>query len=247
LYDGQLRIVAELDGSNNVVSRFVYGSRRNVPDYMIKGGVTYRIISDTLGSPRLVVDVNTGAVAQENDYDEFGVVMNDTNPGFQPFGFAGGLHDKDTGLVRFGARDYDSQTGRWTTKDPILFAGGDTNLYGYVLNDPLNFTDRTGLKSDYKGFDNAGNIFDNELYPNSNQPCPKLKEKEKRDKEFDTGLLDPLRQLLLPEDVAEEKSKEAESDRLREIRDEEMKDEDDWMEKERNARLKKPLYTGAVS
>ena len=134
LYDGQLRIVAELDGSNNLVSRFVYGSRRNVPDYMIKGGTTYRIVSDHLGSPRLVVDVNTGAVAQRIDYDEFGVVMNDTNPGFQPFGFAGGLYDKDTGLVRFGARDYDAQTGRWTAKDPILFAGGDTNLYGYVLN-----------------------------------------------------------------------------------------------------------------
>jgi len=136
LYDGQLRIVAELDGSNNIVSRFVYGSRTNVPDYMIKGGTTYRIISDTLGSPRLVVDVSIGTIAQEIDYDEFGVVMNDTNPGFQPFGFAGGLYDKDTGLVRFGARDYDAQTGRWTAKDPILFDGGDTNLYGYVLNDP---------------------------------------------------------------------------------------------------------------
>jgi RHS repeat-associated protein len=144
LYQNQLAPVAELDGSNNLVSRFVYGVRSNVPDYMIKGGVTYRIISDHLGSVRLVVDVNTGAVAQRMDYDEFGVVLIDTNPGFQPFGFAGGLYDKDTGLVRFGARDYDAQTGRWTAKDPILFAGGDTNLYGYVSNDPVNFIDRDG-------------------------------------------------------------------------------------------------------
>ena len=169
LYDGQLRIVAELDGSNNVVRRFVYGSRSNIPDYMIKGGVTYRIISDTLGSPRLVVDINTGTVAQEIDYDDFGVVMNDTNPGFQPFGIAGGVYDKDTGLVRFGARDYDAQTGRWTAKDPILFDGGDTNLYGYVLNDPVNFTDRTGLK--YSGFDNgASNILNDEPFPSSDPP-----------------------------------------------------------------------------
>ena len=35
-------------------------------------------------------------------------------------------------LVRFGARDYDPTIGRWTAKDPIDFAGGDTNLYGYV-------------------------------------------------------------------------------------------------------------------
>jgi len=39
------------------------------------------------------------------DYDEFGNVLLDTNPGFQPFGFAGGLSDQRTGLVRFGARD----------------------------------------------------------------------------------------------------------------------------------------------
>ncbi len=145
LYDGILRVVAELDGAGSLVSRFVYGSRLNVPDYMIKGGVTYRIISDHLGSPRLVVDVVTGAAAQQLDYDEFGNVLTDTNPGFQPFGFAGGLYDGDTGLVRFGARDYDPETGRWTTKDPIRFRGGDVNLYGYVLGDPVNRVDPWGL------------------------------------------------------------------------------------------------------
>ena len=137
--------MAELDGNGNIVSRFVYASKGNVPDYMVTGSVTYRIISDHLGSPRLVVDVTNGAVVQRMDYDEFGQVITDTNPGFQPFGFAGGLYDRDTKLVRFGARDYDAETGRWTAKDPILFAGGDTNLYGYVSNDPINFGDADGL------------------------------------------------------------------------------------------------------
>src|ERR1700682_1600032 len=113
---------------------------------MIKGGVTYRIISDTLGSVRLVVNVSTGAIAQELDYDEFGNVLMDTNPGFQPFGFAGGLYDRETGLVRLGARDYDPVTGRWTVKDPILFAGAEVNLYSYVFNDPINLLDPSGLQ-----------------------------------------------------------------------------------------------------
>nr|BFD67005.1 hypothetical protein HAGR004_20270 [Bdellovibrio sp. HAGR004] len=52
-----------------------------------------------------------------------------------------------TQLVRFGARDYDPEVGRWTSKDPILFNGGDTNLYGYVANDPVNFIDPMGLWS----------------------------------------------------------------------------------------------------
>jgi len=72
-------------------------------------------------------------------------VIVDTNPGFQPFGFAGGIYDQHTKLTRFGARDYDAVTGRWTAKDPIRFSGGDTNLYGYVLNDPVNFIDPEGL------------------------------------------------------------------------------------------------------
>jgi RHS repeat-associated protein len=146
LYQGRLRPIAELDGSNALVARFVYATRANVPDYLIKGGSTYRIITDPLGSPRLVVNAATGETVQRMDYDEFGKVTNDTNPGFQPFGFAGGLYDPQTQLVRFGARDYDAETGRWTAKDPIGFEGGDPNLYAYVFSDPINRTDLTGTQ-----------------------------------------------------------------------------------------------------
>jgi len=145
LYQDQLKPIAELDGNGNVVSRFVYATGANVPDFMIKGGVTYRIIKDHLGSPRLVVDIATNTVIQQMNYDVWGKVIQDSNPGFQPFGYAGGLYDRDTKLVRFGARDYDAETGRWTAKDPIGFAGGDTNLYGYVVNDPVNWVDPLGF------------------------------------------------------------------------------------------------------
>ena len=145
LYQDGLKPVVELDGSNNVVTRFVYGTSSIVPDYLVKSGVTYRIVADHLGSPRLVVNVATGQVVQKIDYDEFGNVLQDTNPGFQPFGFAGGIWDPQTKLVRYGARDYDAEVGRWTCKDPIGFEGKDTSLYRYVLNNPLNLTDVTGL------------------------------------------------------------------------------------------------------
>ena len=74
LYQDQLNPVAELDGAGNVTARFVYGSRPNVPDVIHKGGATYRVITDHLGSLRLLVDAATGAVAQRLDYDEFGNV-----------------------------------------------------------------------------------------------------------------------------------------------------------------------------
>ena len=146
LYQDQLEPIAELDGMGNVVSRFVYGAKPHVPDYVVKAGTTFRILSDHLGSPRLVIDSATGAVAQRIDYDEFGNGISDTNPGFQPFGFAGGVYDQHTKLTRFGVRDYDPEVGRWTAKDPIRFAGGDANLYGYVLGDAINSIDPSGLE-----------------------------------------------------------------------------------------------------
>jgi RHS repeat-associated protein len=56
-----------------------------------------------------------------------------------------GLVDDLTGLIRFGARDYDPTTGRWTAPDPVGFGGATTNLYSYVGSDPTNATDPTGL------------------------------------------------------------------------------------------------------
>jgi RHS repeat-associated protein len=56
-----------------------------------------------------------------------------------------GAGSADTKLVRFGARDYDPETGRWTNQDPILFNGGQSNLYVYAGNDPVNRVDPLGL------------------------------------------------------------------------------------------------------
>jgi RHS repeat-associated protein len=159
LFGSQLRPLAELDGAGAVRARFVYGVNPGAPDLMFAGGVTYRLITDQLGSVRLVLNAATGEVAQRLDYDAFGVVVNDTRPGFQPFGFAGGLYDYQTGLVRFGARDYDAGRGRWTTKDPSLFAGNDTNLYGYAFSDPVNFVDVDGKSAGVIVLGAAGFLF----------------------------------------------------------------------------------------
>ena len=149
-----LNPVAELDASGNLVAQYVYATKPNVPDYVIKwpGGVrtVYRILSDHLGSPLLAVDVATGEVAFEAEYGPFGqrtLLSPPDTEDWMPFGFAGGLYDQDTGLVRLGARDYDPMTGRWTTKDPIKFQGGQANLYVYVGGDPVNGIDPYGLSA----------------------------------------------------------------------------------------------------
>ena len=48
-------------------------------------------------------------------------------------------------MVRFGARDYDPATGKWTAKDPIDFAGGDLNLLSYTSQDSVNWVDPEGF------------------------------------------------------------------------------------------------------
>lgn len=144
LWQGRTRLLAVYDGTDNLIQRFEYADGR-MPVAMTQGGTTYYLAYDPVGSLRVVADASGNAV-KRIDYDSFGNILVDTNPSMKmPFGFAGGLHDRDTGLVRFGYRDYDPDIGRWTAKDPIGFAGGDTDLFGYVQNNPVNLFDPLGL------------------------------------------------------------------------------------------------------
>ena len=144
LWQGLTRLLAVYNGNNSLMMRFEYADER-MPVAMKMGSATYYLNYDQVGSLRLVAD-GSGNVVKRISCDSFGNILEDTNPSFTiPFGFAGGLHDRDTGLVRFGYRDYDPEVGRWTAKDPIGFAGGDTDLYGYVLSNPIYWIDPTGL------------------------------------------------------------------------------------------------------
>ena len=144
IYRSWLQPIAQLDDSGKVITTFIYVGGSNIPAYMVKNAATYRLITDQLGSIRLVVDVASGTVAQQIDYDTWGQVTSDTNPGFQPFGFAGGFYDQGTGLLFFGARSYDPSIGRWMSPDP-LGVNGEESVYVYVHNDPVNNVDPTGL------------------------------------------------------------------------------------------------------
>lgn len=142
-YNDSLRPAAEFDAQGQVVSEFLYAGAAGPPVAMKRGGKHLLLIADQIGSIRMVVDSESGEIVQRLDYDPFGRVLHDSNPGFQPFGFAGGLYDPATGLVRMGAREYDPSLGRFTSEDPRPFSGG-SNHYTYCGGDPVNLWDPLG-------------------------------------------------------------------------------------------------------
>jgi RHS repeat-associated protein len=122
---------------------------------MVRGGVTYAYVKNHLGTVKLVVNAATGAVVQRIESDSWGNVLSDSNPGFQPFIFAGGVFDNDTRLTHFGFRDYDSSSGSWMAPEPLsrspsyvagsAFRAISVPTYAYALNNPLRYVDSSGL------------------------------------------------------------------------------------------------------
>jgi len=125
--------------------QFHYDKEERIPYKATVNGTDYTLYYDQVGSLKAVVSP-TGNVVKAIQYGPFGNILWDSNPTLRvPIGFAGGVHDPDTGFVRFGWRDYDPDTARWTAQDPIGDAGGDADWYGYCLDDPVNTTDSSGL------------------------------------------------------------------------------------------------------
>ncbi len=147
-YIDPLRPAAELDAGGGVTERFVYGLATSAPAYVVRDGKTLLVVTDDVGTPRLLVDSANGSLIGQLQTDALGRTTSDTDPGLLPFGFAGGLADPQTGLLHFGARDYDPAAGRWTAPDPLGIGGGDPNQYRYAAGDPVNRIDPAGLACD---------------------------------------------------------------------------------------------------
>jgi len=112
-----------------------------------RGSTLYDVATGQLGSPRVITDT-AGTLVQVVEYDRFGHITLDSNPGFElPIGFAGGVVDDTTRFVRFGLRDDDPIVGRWTARDQAVCNSDQAHLYDYVNNNPVNLIDPVGFGS----------------------------------------------------------------------------------------------------
>jgi RHS repeat-associated protein len=145
VYDGE-HVWADFDGGGVIVARYLHGDQLDeiLARYRPGQGTAW-YLTDHLGTVRDIVDA-TGAVIQHIDYDSFGNIVFQSAPLFgDRYAFTGREWDAAAGLYYYRARYYDPALGRFISQDPIQFAAGDSNLYRYVSNSPLNATDPLGL------------------------------------------------------------------------------------------------------
>ena len=147
LYDNEdiiMEYATIIPTNTNITTQYIHGPGIDEPLSMARNNKTYYYHADALGSITRMTDQN-GSTVQTIKYDTFGNIKSITNPLLiQPYAFTGREYDIESGFYYLRNRYYDPRTGRFITKDPIGFGGGDVNLYGYVRNNPVNFTDPTG-------------------------------------------------------------------------------------------------------
>jgi len=152
VYDDGWQCVADIDGQGNVVASYVWGEGIDNLLAVKIGDETYYPLTDVQGTVWGYADAGNNVVARWT-YDAWGNVLSEvcTVPALATlrYRFQGREWSAATGLVNFRMRWYDSETGRWLSKDPIGLGGG-VNLYAFCGNDPINITDFLGLCESYR-------------------------------------------------------------------------------------------------
>jgi RHS repeat-associated protein len=137
---------ADLDNAGSLTSRRLYHDALDQVFARIGSGQLDWYFTDHLGSVRDVWNA-TGGVLDHIDYDAYGKITAESNPGNgDRYKYTAQELDSQTALYQFGWRQFDVSIGRFTSEDPLRFQAGDANIYRYVGNSPTNATDPSGLQ-----------------------------------------------------------------------------------------------------
>ncbi len=153
VYDNE-DILAEYDGSNSLVAKYLHGPGVDEPLRMERGGQKYWYHVDGLGSITVLTN-NSGSVVQTYVYDSFGNINSQTGTLSNPYTYTSREYDSESGLYYYRARYYDSRIGRFLSEDKwrgLLTIPGSLNLYVYSFNNSSNLIDPFGLWTMQFGF-----------------------------------------------------------------------------------------------
>lgn len=146
VYDGA-RLVAEYDGSGNLLHRYVHGAWVDEPIVWYVGADTSQrrwLHADNRGSIIAWSDAS-GSVNQTQTF-AYGPNGEAQSRGGSRFAYTGQIALPEVQLYHYKARAYDPVAGRFLQTDPIGTEGG-LNLYAYVNDDPLNLLDPMGWQA----------------------------------------------------------------------------------------------------
>jgi RHS repeat-associated protein len=136
------QIIAESNSAGTISAEYVYLNGQ--PLAKIEGANVYYYHNDHLATPQKMTD-SSGSVVWAADYKPFGEATVTVSTITSNLRFPGQYFDAETGLLYNLNRVYNSSLGRYNEADPIGLAGGDVNIYRYVMNNPLTNVDEEGL------------------------------------------------------------------------------------------------------
>jgi RHS repeat-associated protein len=156
VYDGW-NLLAIVDAQGSVVQSFVWGlDLSEAPQGA--GGVGgllglndasrgfHFAAYDGNGNVTAVVKGTEGTVGANYEYGPFGEVIRSTGPmaNANAMQFSTKFTDAECGMLYYGYRSFNPQTGRWLSRDPLEENSRELNLYRFVRNEPLGNYDLLG-------------------------------------------------------------------------------------------------------
>lgn len=146
LYDGD-NLTEEVDQSGNSIASYSQGVNIDEPLAEFRSATANYYEGDGLGTITSISN-SSGAIAGTYTYDSFGKINSSTGTLTNPFRYTAREFDSETGIYFYRARYFDPNTGRFLSEDPDeenSFLDSLLNLYRYVQNNPVNYTDPLGL------------------------------------------------------------------------------------------------------
>jgi len=142
LYDGA-NVLEEVDGSGNVLGRYVQSPGVDQPLAETRGSTTSYYQADGLGSVSSLSS-SAGTLANTYTYDSYGKLTASSGTITNPYRYTGREFDSETSLYYQRARYNETSVGRFISEDPVAFLGG-ANFYQYVRGNPITLADPFGL------------------------------------------------------------------------------------------------------
>jgi RHS repeat-associated protein len=139
-------LCAEYNDQGQLVREYGYSANSGngaAPLYVKEGARNYFYHTDHLGTPWKLTD-EAGNVVWSAVYDDFGMAQISSSLIQSHWRLPGQYFDEETGLHYNYNRYYSPEMGRYITRDPI---SDGTNFYTYAANNPLTFTDPSGLRT----------------------------------------------------------------------------------------------------